>query len=356
MTRRRRNWQFLIFVALGLSAASPHPGVNDARLMSEAPQSTLQAYGIFEDARGQKPAKGVTPYALNTPLFSDYAEKERYIYLPNGVSMAYRDLGIMDIPVGGALIKTFAYRSDQRDPSGKARPVETRLLIHRPSGWAALTYVWNAEGTEAVLKRAGASLKVSFIDADGARRAIDYAVPNVNQCKQCHSVDGRLSPIGPKARNLNGAFDYGAGPENQLEHLARLSLLKGAPKTNAIDRLPVWNNPAEAIDARARAYLDVNCGHCHSKKGFASNSGLFLEWEESRLAVLGVGKRPVAAGRASGGLDFAIAPGDPDHSIMVYRMGSTEPGVMMPQIGRSVVHKEGLELVRAYIAKMPPPP
>jgi len=354
MSPGRTHWAALLSAALGLmcAAAAPRPGVDVARLMSDTPAPTLQAYGLFEDARGRRPAPGVTPYTLNTPLFTDYAEKQRYLFLPPGAAMTYRDRGVMDIPVGGVLVKTFGYRADQRDASAVARFVETRLLIHRAAGWQALTYVWNAEGTEAVLKRAGASLKVGFIDAGGVRRDIDYLVPNVNQCKQCHSVDGQLSPIGPKARNLNGPFEYGAGPENQLDHLAKAALLKAAPNASAIARTPVWDSPSEPVAARARAYLDVNCGHCHSRSGFASNSGLFLDLEETDASALGVGKRPVAAGRASGGLEFAIAPGDPDRSIIVHRMASTEPGVMMPQIGRSVTHAEGLALVRAYIAQM----
>jgi hypothetical protein len=103
---------------------------------------------------------------------------------------------------------------------------------------------------------------------------------------------------------------------------------------------------------RARAYLDVNCGHCHNPHGFAGNSGLYLDLEQTDMSAVGVGKRPVAAGRASGGLEFSIVPGDPDHSIIVHRMASTEPGVMMPQLGRSLVHAEGLALVRAYVAAM----
>ena len=356
MSFRWRRSIALLSATLGLmcAAASPKPGVDTARLMSDPPALTLQAYGLFEDASGRRPAPGVTPYTLNTPLFSDYAEKRRYLYLPSGAAMTYRDRGVMDIPVGGVLIKTFGYRQDQRHASDHARPVETRLLIHRSNGWAALTYVWNAEGTEAVLKRAGATLKVGFVDTRGVRRDIDYVVPNVNQCKQCHSVDGRLSPIGPKARNLNGPYDYGSGLENQLDHFARAALLKAAPTSASIARAPVWDDLSEPVDARARAYLDVNCGHCHSRAGFASNSGLFLELEETDMSAFGVGKRPVAAGRASGGFEYAIAPGYPDHSIIVHRMASTEPGVMMPQLGRSMAHAEGLALVRAYIAQMKP--
>ncbi len=98
----------------------------------------------------------------------------------------------------------------------------------------------------------------------------------------------------------------------------------------------------------------TNCAHCHNPVGSASNSGLFLNPEAADVAVAtGIYKRPVAAGRGSGGHDFAIAPGDPDRSIMVHRMSSTEPGVAMPEVGRSMVHDEGVALIRAWISSLP---
>jgi hypothetical protein len=84
----------------------------------------------------------------------------------------------------------------------------------------------------------------------------------------------------------------------------------------------------------------------------ASNSGLFLNLEEARPPALGVGKRPVAAGKGAGDLEMDLVPGHPDASIIAFRMASTEPGVMMPELGRSLVHEEGLALVRDYIARM----
>jgi uncharacterized repeat protein (TIGR03806 family) len=198
-------------------------------------------------------------------------------------------------------------------------------------------------------------MEVAVTGHDGKPLTIDYAVPNQNQCKECHQRDETLTPLGPKARNLNGDFAYAGGPENQLAHWSRRGLLVGAPSPSRAPRTPQWDDPKAPLEGRARAYLDANCAHCHDPRGVASNSGLFLALEETRPPALGVGKGPVAAGRGAGGLAVGIKPGDPDASILAYRMASTEPGVMMPELGRSVRHEEGLALVRAWIAAMPAP-
>lgn len=347
-------------VSMG-AAPAPDPApslaaVNLPALMSETPAPVLSAYRLFTVEGPNQPNAGVMPYALNTPLFSDYAEKARFLYLPPGAHAAYRAEGALDLPVGAVLVKSFAYPADFRKPTDKVRVIETRLLIHRRRGWVALAYVWNDAQNEAVLKRAGARVDVAFTDAQGQARQIDYRVPNQNQCKECHSLSGRLAPIGVKARNLNGNYPYTDGPENQLAHWTRTGLLAGAPAPDKAPRTAVWNDPAEPLDARARAYLDGNCAHCHNPKGAASNSGLFLNLEEARPVKYGIGKRPVAAGKGAGDLVTDLVPGKPDASIIAYRMASTEPGVMMPELGRSVTHEEGVALIRDYIAKMQAPP
>ena len=341
--------------ALALIGAEPAAGpVDGARLMDAAPAATLDAYHLFRDAAGRTPNAGVTPYALNAPLFSDYAEKARFVYLPPGAKAAFRAEGVLDLPVGAALVKTFSYPADMRHPEAAVRKVETRLLIHRAEGWVPLTYMWNAAGDVAVLKRAGARTDVGFIDAAGQAVSFSYAVPNVNQCKGCHSLSGALTPIGPKARNLNGEFTYADGRENQLAHWARTGLLTGAPAPAAIPAVARWTDAEAPLNERARAYLDANCGHCHNPAGLASNSGLYLNWEQADPVKRGFGKRPVAAGRGSADLDFDVVPGAPDKSILIHRMASREPGVMMPELGRNLVHQEGLDLIRAYVAAQKP--
>jgi uncharacterized repeat protein (TIGR03806 family) len=344
-----------VFAAALLMGAAPAPApVSMEALLAEAPPPTLQDYRLFADAAATTPNAGVIPFAVNTPLFSDYAEKQRFVYVPKGQQVRYRAEGAFEFPVGSALVKTFAYPADFRRPDENVRVIETRLLIRKKAGWTAHAYVWNADRTQAVLKRAGTRTDVSFVDAQGRPQKIDYAVPNQNQCKECHSVSKVLAPIGPKARNLNGDYAYADGTENQLARWRKLGILAGAPEPAAAPRTAVWTDLKAPLEARARAYLDANCGHCHSPKGIASNSGLFLQSEETRPSALGIGKRPVAAGRGSGGLEVAIDPGHPERSILVHRMESNDPGVMMPELGRSVAHAEGLALVKQYVASLKP--
>lgn len=348
-----RRWAVLLLAALSLGATRPAPPVNLAALLAETPAQSLDAYGLFTDAGGREPNPALTPYGLNTPLFSDYAEKARFVFLPPATKAVYAATGTFAFPVGTTLVKTFAYPADLRAPNEKLRFIETRLLIHKAQGWVALTYVWNDAQTQAVLKRGGVRLPVSVIDRAGRPLAIDYAVPNANQCKECHSLAGELAPIGPKARNLNGDFAYRGGRENQLAHWTKAGLLSGAPAPRAALRTAVWTDTTAPVADRARAYLDANCGHCHNPLGMASNSGLFLNLEEEDPAKQGVWRRPVAAGRGSGGLEFDIDPGRPETSILLHRMNSVEPGVMMPELGRSLVDQDGVALVRDYLRSLP---
>ena len=325
----------LVILTAALNGA---PAVNDAAITGDAYPAALSEYRFFADLHARTPAARVTPYRLNTPLFSDYAEKQRYLYLPTGVQAGYQPDAVLDLPVGAALIKTFGYST-----AGSFRPLETRVLLHRASGWVGLPYVWNADGSDAVLKRAGARIPVTFTDPGGAAHAISYQVPNQNQCKDCHALAGAITPIGPKVRNLNDGA--------QLQGWAAAGLLDRLPAD--APRLARWDDANAPLTDRAVAYLETNCAHCHNPRGAASNSGLFFDWRQPDLTARGIGKHPVAAGRGSGGRLVDIDPGHPDQSILVYRMASTEPGIAMPELGRTVPHAEGVKLVRDWIAAMP---
>ncbi|MEP4534939.1 MAG: SO2930 family diheme c-type cytochrome [Cyclobacteriaceae bacterium] len=314
----------------------------------------LSDWNLFEQPLANlSPEKDVIPYDLNTPLFTDYAHKARFVKLPEGTTAKYNPVEVMDFPEGTILIKNFYYPIDFSQPEGDRRIIETRLLINEPKGWNALVYVWNEKQTDAELKIAGKNVPVSWTDEKGVLRNVKYSVPNLVQCKSCHELSGEMSPIGPTARQLNRSYSYADGSNNQLSKWASLGILSAIPPESEWPIIPVWDDETTGtLDARARAWLEINCAHCHRAVGPAKNTGLYLTYAETDLYKLGLNKPPVAAGRGSGGLKFGIVPGQPDQSILYHRISSTDPGVMMPELGRKMNHDEGITLIREWIAEM----
>ena len=322
-----------LFIA-AVATAQSRPTISDAAITSSANPATLSAFGFFDGGAG-KPSSALIPYSLRTPLFSDYAEKQRFIHLPAGAKLTVDAVGKVAFPVGTALIKSFGYPSE----NGGLKVIETRLLLHRAEGWVALPYVWRADGKDADLRVGGTRVPVTFKKTNGQPQSISYAVPNKNQCKQCHSSGNLILPIGPVVQNL------------VLQRKGDAEKLLGTKTANFEAK---WDDPKSGtLDQRAHAYLRVNCGHCHAPKGSASNSGLILDGSAKSAAAFGIGKRPVAAGRASGDMDFIIEAGKPDRSILINRMKSTDPAIAMPEIGRATAHDEGVALLEQWIRAMP---
>jgi uncharacterized repeat protein (TIGR03806 family) len=308
-------------------------------------KENLSDYGFFKGTlKEQIPSDGVVLYTLNSPLFSDYASKLRFVKLPAGQSVSYNPDSVLQFPVGTAIVKTFYYPIDERNPKKGRRLMETRVLLHEAKGWVALPYIWNKEQTDAVLEVAGGSDQVSWIDGAGKKQSFEYQVPNMNQCKGCHERSGEMTPIGPSVRQLNDG--------QQLQHWETAGLLKGLPKDH-IPALVNYSDASASLDDRVKAYLDINCAHCHNPTGPARSSGLYLTWDSKDRTAYGFLKPPVAAGRGSGNLSYDIVPGKPEQSILHYRMASRDPGVMMPELGRQLTHHEGVELVRSWISSLP---
>lgn len=338
------------------------------------PTKLSEWHVVYRDGDKLALNDGVVPFDLNTPLFSDYAHKLRTVWMPQGKSAKYQPKQSFDFPVGTILSKTFYYPKAEGSPDAVARTydqardhagegldlrnvrmIETRLLVRRAPGWVALAYVWNAEQTEAELARTGDSVPLQLVADDGSREDFTYQVPDQNQCAGCHAENNTtrlIQPLGPKARHLNRDYGYASGSQNQLRHLTGLGYLSGVPGAG-VPRNADWRDAARAsLDDRARAYLDVNCGHCHNAHGPADTSGLMLDVGDHPPRHLGLCKPPIAAGRGTGDHRFGIVPGKPDESILAYRIDSDDPGVMMPELGRDVVHREGVRLIRDWIAAM----
>lgn len=356
----------MLLAACGRDAATPvfHADANPEK---------LSAWGVLHsDGTTLRLANRVMPYDLATPLFSDYALKLRTITLPEGAAARYDQDSVFDLPVGSIITKTFYYPLESgatpdavavgpdvtvangEMPLSGLRLIETRVLAHREDGWVALPYVWNDDQTEAVLKRTGDVVPLTLHRTDGREEEFAYLVPNANQCAGCHATNNttrEIEPIGVKARHLNKPSTFAAGM-NQLDHWLMTGVLEGVEPENEKPANAVWGDDAFSIDARARAYLDANCAHCHSDVGPADTSGLDLRPHVPLGPVVGYCKTPVAAGAGSGGRPYDIVPGAPDQSITVFRMETNDPGAMMPELGRAVAHEEGVALIREWIAGM----
>jgi uncharacterized repeat protein (TIGR03806 family) len=333
--------------------AEEDPGASD---LSSLGKPRLSDYGFFTGTlRELEPAPGITPYTLNAPLFSDYAFKKRFVKIPTGSKAKYIAGDVFEFPEGTTLIKNFYYPEDFRKPEEKIRILETRLLIREKSLWKTLPYVWNEEQTDAFLEVAGNSKRVHWTHDDGALKNVNYSVPNTNQCKACHLRAEKISPIGLSARQLNRDYPYSTGKKNQLVYWSENNLLEGFPRKGILPRLTAYEDKQAPIDLRARAWLEVNCAHCHRPDGPARNSGLHLLADVTSPVEYGVGKAPVAAGKGTGGRLYSIVPGKPDESILQFRIESNDPGMMMPELGRSIRHEEGVRLVREWISGMKSP-
>ena len=340
----------MVFVA-GLALAGCG---RDVRVFARKPfPEKLSAWRLFvSEAGGWKPNRRVVAYELTNPLFTDYATKRRFVWMPPGKAAVYKAEETFEFPKGTVIAKTFSY--PDVSVKGGERRIETRLLVNGDEGWVALPYVWNGEQTEATLQVVADPVDVRWRAGDGKERTIHYAIPNANQCKECHDANKATRPIGPKARHLNRDIETPEGRRNQLAYWTSIGYLRGAPfDPEKAPRQAVWDDAATGtLEARARAYLDINCGHCHSEGGAASNTGLYLNDLEKDRARIGFCKTPVATGKGSADMLFDEVPGHPERSILVHRMGSEEPKVMMPEIGRTIVHDEGVELIREWVGSL----
>jgi uncharacterized repeat protein (TIGR03806 family) len=359
-----------LLAVLASCARAPAP----VTFVADGKPEHLSDWHLLNVAGGRlAPNAGVLPYDLVTPLFSDYAHKLRTVWMPAGQSAKYTADKAFEFPVGTILSKTFYYpragaadavlKTDDPEAGSPAagldlsrvRLVETRLLVRRADGWAVLPYVWNADQSEAELERTGDEKTLDLVDAQGHGQKFTYVVPNENQCASCHVTNlksGEFTPLGPKARNLNRTLAYADGSENQIARWVRAGFLAGVP-AGELPRAADWRDVQQPIAERARTYLDVNCAHCHQAGGTASNTSLRLDALGPADWSLGLCKPSVAAGKGTGDRIHDIVPGKPDESILPFRLASTEGGVMMPELGRSTVHQEGVQLIRDWIASMP---
>lgn len=335
--------------------AAPAPGNNRDVVfdLDSVPYATLSHYQFFSgDLAALEPASGVLPYEPITPLFSDYAHKKRFIWMPDSVQATYvSDSSVLSFPEGTVFIKNFYY--DHVQPFETRQIVETRLLYRKNGTWQFADYIWNTEQTEATFSLSGAYAPVIYRNEEDELRCITFRIPSGVECHTCHKLNDQDVPLGPKPQNLNSNYPYADGTMNQLEKWEQVGYLAPGYPTN-INTTVKWDDPTQDMEQRVRAYLDMNCAHCHSAGRHCDYRPMRFAWQETadpvNLGVCVVPQDPIAPTQT-----HIISSGFAGRSMMVHRMGATDEAVRMPLLGRSVVHEEAVELITTWINSLNPP-
>lgn len=311
----------------------------------EMPYQTLSEYNFFEgELKNLEPVPSVLPYDLSSTLFTDYAHKKRFVWMPDGTTASYNsDHTPLDFPVGGMLIKNFYY--DNVQPGNTTRIIETRLMFMTEDGWDFANYVWNDEQTEATFTNNGSFIGLDWIE-NGITNSVNYRIPSRNECFSCHNKFGTPLPIGPKPQNLNKQYNYIEGAFNQLNKWIEVGYLENNLPSTIVSTVN-WEDDSLDLEIRVRSYLDINCAHCHSEESYCEYRPLRLAFNENGDDVnKGVCVTP----------DTQISPythiissGQVDKSLLHFRISSTEEQYRMPLLGRTLKHAEGVRLIEEWI-------
>jgi uncharacterized repeat protein (TIGR03806 family) len=322
--------------------------------LDKFPYDTLSEYNFFNGALNAiEPAYGVLPYEPISSLFTDYAVKERFVWVPVGETASFdQNNKSLDFPTGSALIKMFYYNNVL--PTNTTKIIETRVMVKTQNGWDFAEYVWNEVQTEAFLETTedGGYTEVNWLQ-DGQERFVNYRIPAKQQCVICHSNDFETVPLGIKPQNINSFLTYDDGPSNQLQKLIDFGYLEDALPSN-ITTVVDWEDASNSLEQRAKSYLDINCGNCHIDGGQGDYRAIRLGYTDTlnndeNAGVCVEGDTPIPVGGGTF-ITKLIAPEDSENSIIYYRMSVTgDEAYKMPQFGQSLVHTEALALMEDWI-------
>ncbi len=324
------------------------------------PFQKLSDYKFFVGAmKDQYPAMNVIPYEPASSLFTDYAKKKRFVWMPPNTKAIYNnDNTVLELPVGSVLIKTFYYENVQPDNTTKI--METRIMIRKSTGWIFAEYIWNPQQTEANLDLSGSTLPISWKDENNVVKSANYKFPNQVQCIICHksTTNSIIShtPIGIKPQNLNTNYTFSTETKNQLSKWIELGNLNNFNLPGQENSVVNYKDATKSIELRARSYVDINCAHCHQ-------TDKFCEYRPMRFAFSETGpNNPLAQtnmgvcvntfdiqGTTLENYPKIVLGRNINQSMMYFRMNTTDETYRMPLHGRTIIHTEGVALIKQWI-------
>ena len=349
------------------------------RLVPAPPQAESKPFpqklsetGLFASTKDHTPAKGIIPYSVNAALWSDGAEKDRFLAIPGDGQIEFDVVVYPEkppaappgwrFPDGTCLVKTFSLEMEPGNPNSKKR-LETRVLQHRrmPGNddeygnqiWYGYTYVWNDDQTDAELLDAqglSRTYDIKDANAEGGVRKQTWRFPSRSECTLCHTMAARYQ-LGVNTLQMNKDHDYGGVIANQLATLEHLGIFKdklpGSPEK--LPRLVGYHDTSADINLRARSYLHANCSHCHRVWG-GGNAEFHILANLPLKDTKALDARPQ---QGDLGIKDAriIAPGDPAHSLLLARMQRLGLG-RMPHVASNVVDEAGVKVIEEWIESL----
>jgi uncharacterized repeat protein (TIGR03806 family) len=314
----------------------------------------LSETGLFTSVKDHQPYPGLIPYSVNSPLWSDGADKERFIALPGTSKMEFTESGGWNLPEGSVLVKTFSLALDEHNPAAR-RPIETRLLTRQVGKWVGYSYIWNDEQTDAVLvDKAGLDREylVNDVQASGGHRKQTWHYPSRTECMVCHSRAANFV-LGLSTLQMNKVHKYGAVADNQLRTLEHLGVFQAKlPKLPAFyKQLVDPYDPRGDLEIRTRSYLHANCSICHVSAG-GGNAQIQLDFATARDKMNLINVSPL---HDTFGVKDAklVAAGDPEHSVLYLRLTRRGTG-QMPPLATSFVDHQAAQLVSEWIKQLKP--
>jgi uncharacterized repeat protein (TIGR03806 family) len=321
--------------------------------LTKVPYEKLSDYNFFDGPlENQEPSLDVLIYEPASSLFTDYAHKKRFIWMPKETKATYESDGkVLNLPIGSALIKNFYYENVQNTtPVGSNRIIETRIMILKDSGWIFAEYVWNNEQTEAYLDMAGSSTTVEWIDKNNINKVVEsYRIPSEQQCMTCHKSNEQPFPIGIKPQNLNFNYSYTTGSKNQLSKWIEVGFLENNIPTSITSTVN-YEDIQQPLELRVRSYVDINCAHCHQLNSHCDYRPMrFAFSESSNLANMGVCIDSQDMSGFPPALSKVVNPNNINRSMLYYRLNTESESYRMPLLGRTKIHTEGIALVEEWI-------
>jgi len=307
----------------------------------------LSQTGAFTDLEKLSPASALIPYTVNSPLWSDGAEKLRWFAVPTNTTIGFAATGEWTFPAGTVFVKHFDLPVDDTNPKMLHR-LETRLLVRDTDGTVyGASYKWRADHSDADLVSVGTNEDIEIKTATGTR-VQKWFYPGRQDCITCHTtISGGV--LGVKTRQLNGDFKYPNGvTDNQLRTLNHLALFDVPLDEKKISRLPklaAVTDPRASPNLRIRSYLDANCAMCHRPGG----AGAFFDARfDTPLAKQNLINGPVQNPLGINGAKV-IAPGDTNKSVLFRRISIAGEN-QMPPLAKNVVDENAVAAFAKWIS------